>query len=250
MRISIFSGRVDDPQRRHSIQEATRTARAHGADLLLLPGNPQGAGLKQAFLQNLANDNGLAVFGEVGSPDTGSRGTTGKRLGKRSKSFTFLPKRRPLGPFVQQFRSSRDASRAAVSDVVGEFADGQRVFELGGTRIGVLLCGENNILRRDQPRYPAVGEPSGYDILLNPAHTSMGRWYVLHERFARLSRGDRWVIHCANNKHKSWGTSLCVRHNGQIVVMGDFDIHENVPGAVVDGHVHEAGFWRVVTIDT
>ena len=124
----------------------------------------------------------------------------------------------------------------------------QRTVVIEGKRINVLLCGENNILRNvrelgnaPQPRHDGIGWAFSYDVLVNPAHSSMGQWNLLHERFAYFSQGGRTAIHCTNNTHAAWGTAMCVYQDGRKLAMGDLKVGNELP------HRMEPN-WRLVTI--
>lgn len=101
---------------------------------------------------------------------------------KRSNTYYFSPSVDPEGPFTRQFKSGKTAKKKLVEKLLDEF-EKTRVVEANGKKIGVLLCGENNILQNShktntgpKPRGTDKSWPfSAYDILVNPSHTIMGQ---------------------------------------------------------------------------
>ncbi len=241
MRISVFTGRKNDAARVASVSQAVGVAKKHKANLLLLPGNACGvAGPNGGVLQELADDNGVSILAEV------NRTTSLFRPNKQHRQF--YAQQFAVSPSNQESPDER-VTFCKARKLIELFNNGNRIFELAEKRIAVLLCGENNILRNVRadsnavyPRYDDIEWPFGYDILVNPGHTSMGRWKLLHIRFAYFSRDGRTAIHCTNNIHNAWGTSLCVYQNGAKFVMGDF---EN--GRMC--HTHINNDWRMVTVE-
>jgi hypothetical protein len=233
VRISLFAGRLDDPQRVLSVEAATAVAAEHGAAMLVLPGYSLGREKANGcVLQQFADKTGVSILAET------------------THTFWFRPNQGPVGPFVQRFRRSKDATKAKVQEVAQGLVTGKRIIRVGRVSISVLLCGENNVLRNiqkkdnePQPRHPDVGWPLGYDVLVNPAHTSMGQWNKLHKRFAYFSQSGRVLLYCTNNTcSSSWKTSLCVYRDGKKVVMGDL----KGDGSLLK---HEGKVWRLVTIE-
>ncbi len=68
-----------------------------------------------------------------------------------------------------------------------------RILAVNGIRIGLLICGENNILAARRSgvdwRYPEAAAPdwSGIDFLFNPLHSSMGEGGIVQARFAHIT---------------------------------------------------------------
>jgi hypothetical protein len=124
--------------------------------------------------------------------------------------------------FSQLFSTSRQATPVLVQQLLSQFSNGNRLVEIDGRRLGLLICGENNVIanRQSSDNEPYVRHVTGfwsrpYDILLNPAHTVMGNWGKLEKRFSFLSQQGRWVFYCTNNTQSySWKSSLRVYHNG------------------------------------
>lgn len=239
MKVSLFTGRYEDPQRKSHVREASEVAAEHGAKVLVLPGYSLGPGRDEpAAIQQFADAAGVSILAEA------------HNTSQAQDTYCFRPNQGPLGPFIQCFHQGANATRDAVRQVTEEFGKRKRLFEVEGKIIGVLLCGENNILRnakrygyKPQPRHQNIEWPLAYDILVNPAHTSMGEWHLLHKRFAYFSQGGRTFMYCTNNTRSSWRTGLCVYQDGKKLVMGD-DLTETrrLP-------THVADDWRLVTIE-
>lgn len=104
-------------------------------------------------------------------------------------------------------------------------AGGERTINLEGLPIGLLVCGENNLLtnaQSDENRvYVRHHELDGHvfdhvRIVFNGAHTTMGNWGKLNRRFEYLSRDKRWAFYATNCNRNTWGTSTVrVYYDGQ-----------------------------------
>ena len=128
-----------------------------------------------------------------------------------------LEKRCPL-ELYQQFPDSKRATPDAVWNLLTQCdrkAKDGRVVCIGGIAIGLLICGENNILANKQKEenrayvrhFPAANLFQGVRVLFNGAHTSMGEWGKIERRFEFLSSEKRWLLYATNNKKKNWGSS-------------------------------------------
>lgn len=84
-----------------------------------------------------------------------------------------------------------------------------RTHEIAGHRFVFVLCGEITGFERDGTLKYGMAAPEG--IVINPAHTPMGRWGVLGKKLEALSSGSL-AVHVANNtsKHPS-GSKTDVR---------------------------------------
>ncbi|MBW7989494.1 MAG: hypothetical protein FVQ84_05685 [Planctomycetes bacterium] len=243
MRISIFTGRDCDPKRIVAVKKAIVTAsREYRANLLVLPGNSLGSGRNQdGILQELADKNKVSILAEV------DRATSLFRPSKQPRQF--CAQQFAVSPSNKKHKDKR-VTPCKVRKLIELLNNGDRIFKLAGKRIAVLLCGENNILHNIRaeadvahPRYNDIEWPFDvYDVLVNSTHTSMGHWNLLHKRFAYFSRGDRTAVHCTNNTHRVWGTSLCVYQNGSRSVMGNLENYGMLP-------THIENNWRMVTIE-
>lgn len=76
----------------------------------------------------------------------------------------------------------------------------KRTFLIGQRKVSFILCGEINAFKVDGLAKAEIDLP--FDVLVNPAHSLMGRWHVLGEKLRALSQGRR-VVHVANNTRDS-----------------------------------------------
>lgn len=136
MKISLFTGRYEDPQRKSHVSEASEVSAKHGAQLLVLPGYSLGRGQDDpAAIQQFADAPGVHILAEAHNTH------------ELQDTFCFRPHQDPFGPFIQRFHQGVNATSDAVRRVTEEFREGSRLIKIEGKVIGVLLCGENNILR-------------------------------------------------------------------------------------------------------
>jgi hypothetical protein len=112
--------------------------------------------------------------------------------------------------------------------LINEINQGERTFNLECHKIGILICGENNILRNYQSKANLVswrnGEPNNgwADIIINPSHNTMGNWGKLNKRFEFISKKYGWLIYLTNNSSKhSWKTSIKIFKKGKEIRNGD-----------------------------
>ena len=168
----------------------------------------------RAILNRFSNQHDVYIIAEV----------------EMGKYFVFNPNGLPpTGPFIQLFTTHRDATPEKVKELLQLFVNGERIINIFGLRIGILLCGENNILTNKQSRgnEPSLRHfdqewPIVYDVLLNPAHTTMGNWNKLHKRFSLFSSSGAFSVYCTNNNAiSSWKSSFSVYRNGQEVYNGN-----------------------------
>jgi len=120
----------------------------------------------------------------------------------------------------QQFWNCKNATKDAVEGLVKECdLKGLRAVHLGGLTLGLLICGENNVLANKQsddnrahvrhsPDSPAASLFPRVRIIFNGTHSKMGEWGKLERRFESLSANKRWFFYATNNKGKSWGSSM------------------------------------------
>jgi len=169
----------------------------------------------------------------------------------------FLPQR-----VRQRLAGGSEATRhpERVAQILAECEPGgPRRFPLEGLQVGVIVCGENNLLRSCQSEgnackgirhHPGVPLLPGTDIVLNGAHTIMGNWDKINKRFAWISQHHRLLAYTTNNTNKrAWGTALRVFYNGQRVADGNGIRIDNghkwpfVPQLVASND------WRLVLLD-
>jgi hypothetical protein len=135
-------------------------------------------------------------------------------------------KRLPLRLY-QRFANCKEAKPEAVQKLANDCnMTGIRVVHLGGVTLGVLICGENNIIanRQDNKNEAYVRHGIAPNLfrdvrlIFNGAHSKMGEWGKLDRRFEFLSAEKRWFFFAANNVGRTWGSStLRVYYNGQKV---------------------------------
>jgi hypothetical protein len=71
-----------------------------------------------------------------------------------------------------------------------------RTFRIASRKVTFAICGEINAFNPDG--HVKYGRDLPFDILVNPAHTLMGRWQHLGRKLSALSKA-KVVIHVANN---------------------------------------------------
>jgi hypothetical protein len=136
----------------------------------------------------------------------------------------------------QTFGSSRDADRepGLVERLVAAGQpDAGRRLHLAGHDIGLLACGENNVLRNAQSQGNAVSVRHGAatrlfpgaTVAFNGAHTEMGNLGKLWKRFEWLSadppgRRPRLALFGTNNTLGSWGRTLGAWWGGEKLATG------------------------------
>jgi hypothetical protein len=145
--------------------------------------------------------------------------------------FAYDPRAGGKLPVVirQRFTTS-DAEKDRVLSTVEACRTGQRNVVIGGVPVGLLVCGENNVLANVQTeenrvvvRYVGGRDlfPSELKVILNGAHTPMGNWGKMEKRFEWLSRSGRWAFF-ATNVDRPWGRGeLRAYFDGKLVASGD-----------------------------
>ena len=239
MKVSLFTRRykLDDAKVKSAVRSAVGVAAQHGAEMLVLPGysmpdfSAQQVTDSMDLLQRFSDEYGVLTLAEVGN------------------TFCFRPNEQPIGPFEQLFAQGAEVTHSKAAELAEAFTGGRRIIEVGDRTVGVLLCGENNFFRNSRKkdyepaaRFPGIEWPFDYDLLVNPAHTSMGQWNLLHKRFAYLSQAGRSLLYCTNNLHSSWQTSLCAYQDSKKVLMGDFV-------TTSEAHTYVQDDWRIATIE-
>lgn len=243
MKISIISFKKNEERGLFLNEAAMFAANHHQSNLLVLPGYIPGTREgKKEIIQKIVDEAKISILAELaGMPKKGNN------------TYYFSPSADPEGPFIQQFKSGKTSNKKLVEKILDEFEQ-TRVVEANGKNIAVLLCGENNILQNSQrtntgpkPRGTDKSWPfSAYDILVNPSHTIMGQWNLLHERFSYFSGGQKTLLYCTNNTNKSeWKSSLCIYQDSLPVIMGDMKLLADF--ATVQTKVDNN--WRMITID-
>lgn len=153
-----------------------------------------------------------------------------KQRSPKAAYMAVLPngQRLPL-KIYQKFATSKDANRQPelVRELVKQCGkNGERTIHICGITLGLLICGENNVLsneqsNRSEPNRPYVRFHAGLNLfgdlrlVFNGAHTKMGNWGKLERRFEFLSSGERWALYATNNSTEDWGAStLRAYYNG------------------------------------
>ncbi len=230
MKVSVMTRYCDVSTDEKLCEDAAGCASEHGSNLLVLPGY---APLLLEQYEELSKKYNLCVLAEAG----------------RIRTYLITPEGSNKS-FKQLFeKSSEKGITGKVHSLYAEIEKGDRNFGVKGKECRVLLCGENNYLRNIRKeankvacRYKTTPWDWGYDILINPAHTSMRRWPELKKRFEYLSMNNKTVLYTTNNKNLSWGTALRVYQNGSLLVDGSF---EQVPSNVA---IHKEKTWRLITL--
>lgn len=101
---------------------------------------------------------------------------------------------------------SQSPTMQQLSDLESCFA--RRTVEIGEHRVSFILCGEINAFQADGTTKSGIKLP--FDILINPAHSVMGRWHILGRKLSSLSRRGV-VVHVANNNRNSHSLTTDVR---------------------------------------
>jgi hypothetical protein len=136
----------------------------------------------------------------------------------------------------QMFGSSRDADGdpGVVHRLVeAGLPGGERRVLLRGHDVGLIACGENNVLRNAQKQGNAVTVRHGVadqlfpgaGVVFNGAHTEMGNLGKIWKRFEWLSAdppGDapRLCLFATNNTKGAWGRTLGVWWGGERLATG------------------------------
>lgn len=193
-----------------------------GARVLLLPGVQQKWPTSPAEVMAAAADVGASVLFEAWhgeNPAWVASDATGA----------------PLPVSIRQtFGNSGEANvnPGLVDDLLALCAPGgERTIALGGVRVGLLCCGENNVLRNAQAdgnrvsirHYPGARILDHVPVVFNGAHSNMGNWGKLDKRFEFLSQGGRLSLYATNNgaDRPSWRSALRAWHDGRKLADGE-----------------------------
>jgi hypothetical protein len=150
----------------------------------------------------------------------------------------------PLGVEVNQVLSDSgqaDREPETVDALLRDCAPGgRRTVRLGGVDVGLLCCGENNVLKCAQARgnevsvrhHPKASIFDHVPVVFNGAHTNMGNWNKLKKRFEYLSRDGRIAIFLTNNSRSSWRGSARVYFDGGLLADGEDVVVRDAPVTV------------------
>ena len=245
--IGVVSFRCGVRARRHAIQRVVELLADRMPGLLLLPGvSGTCAWDWTEELLRSANEYDVALLFET--------------CCEKDRVFLGYDPARGVLPnrLRQVFATSEEARRdpQCVENVLAECGrNSQRVFKFGCGPVGVLVCGENNVLRNRQAEGNAVevrGHPErqslfdGAPIVLNAAHTIMGNWPKLHKRLEFLSRG-RLAAFCTNNDGgQSWRSAVVVYRDGCKIADGE-EVVDGVKGVSLVSDLKDR--FRVVVVE-
>jgi hypothetical protein len=157
----------------------------------------------------------------------------------------------------QVFSTSTEANRdpSLVNQVLSRSAPGGTgSTSVAGRAVGLLVCGENNVLRNEQSANNAVSvrhhphkDLFGHaEIVCNGAHTVMGNWGKLDRRFEYLSRQCRVALYATNCDGASWRSACRVYFDGRRIASGG-GVDESTANARVIHDSHE--MYRAVILD-
>lgn len=167
-------------------------------------------------------------------------------MGSRGAYKAFEPGKEMLPVEIyQRFADSKQANAdpAMVVALVEDCGpDRERTINLAGLRLGLLVCGENNVLTNEQDngnRALVRHQPDSHlfehvRVVFNGAHTNMGNWGKLDRRFRYLSRERRWAFYATNCGNEAWGRST-VRgyYNGRLIMTSSGPQERRVNGVRV-----------------
>lgn len=234
MKVSIMTRYLSVSREESICVEAIKCASKHKSNLLVFPGYhpslPPPTTLLKLY-EELSKKYNLFIIAEI------------------KDTYLFTPEGLKK-PFTQLFaKSSEKGVSHKVQMLYEEIVQGKRNFEIIEKKCRILLCGENNYLkniRKDANkvvcRYRTAPWDWGYDILINPAHTSMKRWPELNKRFEYLSASGKTVLYTTNNNNTGWGTALRIYQNRSLLVEGNF---QKVPS---NTSIHTEETWRLITM--
>lgn len=116
-------------------------------------------------------------------------------------------------------RQSLEGKRLRVADRQGHgqarWGRRERTFPIGSRKVTFVICGEITGFNPDGTMKHR--RRLQFDILANPVHTIMRRWYWLGPKLSALSKG-RTVVHVANNpgNHGNLRTDLRIYIDGKL----------------------------------
>jgi hypothetical protein len=170
----------------------------------------------------------------------------------------FEPGRGLVGPAIYQlFAYSAEADADRVQQLLDECRPGEsRTFNVAGIPIGLLVCGENNVLCNAQSDGNRVSVRHGLadslldhvPVILNGAHTRMGNWGKLERRFEFLSRGARLVFYVTNKDRGSWQSCVRVYFDGRRLADGG-QVYDSPPAMTLAVHADDENTFCAITVD-
>lgn len=249
MKLSVLTREINTSTSLSVIKAAAKITAEHGSKILILPGyhacqNPDYLYLDK--IKTFSIEFNIKILIEAV---------------KKSRRSTFLvvPTDSEIIEFSQHVIRGNDPKNK-YKNLSDEIESNKRDFQIGKINFRVLLCGENNYFKNERKnteinkaviRYKDISWNYKYDVLLNPAHTTMGQWNLLNKRFEKLSENNKTVIfttnkgknNCKGNieEIKSWSTALRVYKDGKLYIDGELkDVN-------LLSHIEEK--WRLVTFN-
>lgn len=200
-----------------------KKARRENVNLVILPGNVANEfriKKDEKWASDFADKNNVNIIYE-------------KMLTKKGEGnyYTLHSKSGNKNTGKQKFATSSqvNADSDLYKSLVKEINKGDRTINVGNVEFGVLICGENNVLKNLQGdgnkvkwRYESPKINWGAKVILNPSHNTMGNWGKLNKRFEFLSKKYGYVIYLTNSSNQSFGkSSLRIYQNGKEIQNGD-----------------------------
>jgi len=112
--------------------------------------------------------------------------------------------------------------------LIQKIDNGDRTINVGGVNFGIIICGENNVLKNLQLEDNRViwrcMSPNNWnaEVILNPSHNTMGNWGKLQKRFEFLSNKYGYVIYLTNSSCQGFGkSSLKIYNKGREIKNSD-----------------------------
>lgn len=173
------------------------------ADLVVLPGYARNMPSPVSVQQVIRP--GVAIFLE----EVGKKGETGKK----HSSTPFLVTSSSVTPMPKQIFCTNPCARD-IDHLAQAF--GRRTFRIANRAVTFVLCGE--IIAFNPDGSVKHNRHLPFDVLVNPAHTPMGRWHVLGRKLESLSR-QSVALHVTNNDRdrQKLTTDVRIYHRGSNV---------------------------------
>ena len=205
-----------------------------GRQIALLPGvTEQGWPRKARHVRKLAKRYGVSVLFERGSA----------KWRAHYRAYDSAGTRLPVAIY-QRFGKGKHAQmdKTMVADLVAECRlGGERVINLDGLPVGLLVCGETGMFEHprssSQPQLQhGLTQPlfDNVPLIFNGAHNTMRRWRELRPKLKYISSGKRWVFYATNCNRKTWGSStLHIYHDGNQIADSKLKAPMNHAGATI-----------------
>ncbi len=214
-------------------------------DLIILPGNFVDDKNKfrsndGEWVEKFVRDTGVPVFFENISTE---RGAT-----RRSFHFCDRDSLQDIGSQIFFTSAEVRDDISLCRSLIKIMESGQRSVIHQGVEFGILICGENNVLVNEQKKANTVrwrcGKPKGWkpNVVLNPAHSTMGNWGKLKNRFEKLSLFYGYVIYLTNSTCANFGRSSLKIYKGGKEIVG-----RNAPPIISSNNLAAAYLLRLIS---